>query len=145
MIKIPEDIIEEIAGELEIGAICYYHIKTGELKSLPDPHRFDNIEDELWEEDSNEINENIDDYIEFENITTRMSFEMMSEFASTVKDKSFQSHLFNELQKSKPFSKFKNAIDNSVTYRNKWFEFKEQKFIEWVEKQLEQYNLSEDR
>jgi hypothetical protein len=47
------------------------------------------------------------------------------------------------LNKSKPFRNFKWVIDNSGAYRNQWFEFKKNRYIEYVKEQIEVYNLTQ--
>lgn len=48
------------------------------------------------------------------------------------------------LNRSKPFSNFKWIIDNSGDYRQKWFDFKNQKYIEWVEEKISELNSMEE-
>lgn len=57
---------------------------------------------------------------------------------------SLQEKLINALNRSKPFSNFKWIIDNSGDYRQKWFDFKNQKYIEWVEEKISELNSMEE-
>ncbi len=61
----------------------------------------------------------------------------MEEFTKTVKDRGLQMRLIQAFQKKKPFAHFKNIIDNS-TYRQKWFDFKDEAYIEFAKEWIEE-------
>jgi hypothetical protein len=65
---------------------------------------------------------------------------MMEEFAEGIKDEALRIKLFRNLNHPKPFKHFKIIIDNSGKTREKWFEFRNSKFIELVKEQLDRYN-----
>lgn len=77
-----------------------------------------------------------EDYWEIERMESGDSFNMMSDFIITVENNSLRSKLAQALQKSKPFRNFKFVIDNSGDYRKRWFEFKDRRLFEWVERQI---------
>jgi len=83
------------------------------------------------------LDENCGDYFEFGKMTSHESFEIMTDFAEAVKNKKLQDRLYKALHKSKPFRNFKWEIDNSGEYRQKWFDFKNQRLIEFVKTQIE--------
>lgn len=70
-----------------------------------------------------------------------LQFRIMSDFANSVDNESFKRNLIQSLNMPKPFQNFKISIDNSGTYREKWFTFKDRKLFEWVESQLDEYKL----
>ncbi|PIP55369.1 MAG: hypothetical protein COX07_00320 [Bacteroidetes bacterium CG23_combo_of_CG06-09_8_20_14_all_32_9] len=143
MIKITEQQINDIASDLDCGMRCFYNKQTGEIKSFP---TFDSgyIDEELWEEEQKELDENWSDYLEFENFTSSDSFEIMVDFAKNVDNARLRNKLINSLHKSKPFRNFKWHIDNSGDYRQKWFDFKNNRYIEFVKNQLEQFYKIKD-
>lgn len=61
--------IEEIAELLDCGMKCYYNIKTEEIKSILDADRWMETDDELWENELEEIENNRNDYVEFEGMS----------------------------------------------------------------------------
>ena len=137
--KLTEKQIEEIADDLESGMKCYYNLKSGIIKVIPD---FEGgFDDENWEEETKELDENESDYFEFENVNSHDSFSIMVDFAESVADVSLQDKLMKTLNRSRPFRNFKWEIDNSGAYRQKWFSFKTKRYIEWVKKQIEIFNL----
>ncbi len=142
MIKLTEQQINEIASELEAGMRCFYNKQTGEIKTIPNFDNWLDADKEPWEEDINELDENRIDYIEFEDMSSREFFHIMADFAESVEDVQLRDRLIDSLNRSKPLRNFKWIIDNSGDYREKWFGFKEARYIEWVKNQIEQFNES---
>lgn len=144
MIKLTEQQINEIASELEAGMRCFYNKQTGEVKTIPNFDSLFGADQELWEEDLTELDENRIDYIEFEDMSSRESFQIMMDFAESVEDVQLRDRLIDSLNRSKPFKNFKWIIDNSGDYREKWFEFKSKRYIEWVKDKIEKFNRIEN-
>ena len=140
--QLTEEKIREIAENLDVGLRCFYHLKTGEIEATPDFNQPDwfGQDTEPWQETLDKLDENWGDYFEFEKMTSHESFEVMADFAETVDNKKLQDRLYRALNKSKPFRNFKWEIDNSGEYRQKWFDFKNQRLIEFVKDQIEQHN-----
>lgn len=138
--ELTQEQIKSIAEELQMGMIVYANIETKEIKPLPDFNNNIYAEEEMWEADIKEIEENIDEYLVFENMSTGESFRIMEEFAETVKDRTLQNRLFNSLSRPKPFRHFNDIIDNSGKNRDEWFAFKNSKYTEFVKDQLDRYN-----
>ena len=68
----------------------------------------------------------------------------MADFAENVDSIKLRESLINALNKKHPFQNFKWIIDNSGPYRQKWFDFKNQRLIEWVKDQLEILDFEHD-
>lgn len=144
MIKISKEKIKEIAEELDCGMKCYYNNKTKEIKTIIDFDSHYGADEELWEDVIKELEENRTDYVEIERMSSRESFLVMVDFTDLVDNSALREKLINSLNRSKPFRNFKWIIDNSGDYRQKWFEFKNQKYIEWVEKKISELNSMEE-
>lgn len=64
-------------------------------------------------------------------------------FVDTIDDKIIQAHMIRALNMPKPFRNFKLEINNTAAdYRLKWFEFKAQKYCEWIERYIDGLNES---
>jgi len=135
-----EEEIKSIAEDLDIGMKVYVNIDTNEIKTIIDLDQHYDTDTEVWEEDINEIEENLDKYFQFERMDSRESFQVMEDFVETVKDEELRKKLELGLSLSKPFRNFKDIIDDEVEYREKWFAFKSAKYIEFVKEQLDNYN-----
>ena len=70
-------------------------------------------------------------------MTSGGSFRIMKEFIETVEEKKLKERLLLAIQVQKPFAHFKSEIDNSGSERERWFEFKKQRPIDWVKDQLD--------
>jgi hypothetical protein len=135
--KLTEGQIEEIADNLDCGMRCFYNLKTGEIKTLLNFDSWIGTDEEPWEEESKEIDENWDDYFEFEGFETHESFRIMADFAERIDDPKLQGQLINALNRPKPFRNFKWQIDNSGEYRQQWFDYKKMRYIQWVKEQID--------
>ncbi len=135
--KLIEKQIEEIADNLDCGIRCFYNIKTGEIKTLLNFDNWIGADEESWEDESKEIDENWDDYFEFEGFDSNDSFKIMVDFAEKIDDTRLQNELINALNRPKPFRNFKWQIDNSGKYRQQWFDFKKMRYIEWIKEQID--------
>lgn len=132
--------IEEIAEELECGMLVYVHKETKEIKTIIDFDSHWDVDEELWEDDINEIDENIDMYFQFSPMDSKESFQIMEKFTISVEDKRLKDKLELGLKLSKPFRNFKDIIDDENEYRDKWFEYKSKKYVEFVKENLAYLN-----
>ena len=144
MMTLTEAQINEIAEELECGSKCYVHKKTKELVFVPDTLRNPDIDTDGWIEEIEKIEDNFFDYFEIEPPKSRDSFRIMEEFTETLDDSnSLKNMLYEALSRGKPFRNFKNIIDNSGEYRQKWFAFERQWLKEWVREKIEHMNFDD--
>jgi len=137
---------EKIAGLLIKGLICFYEIDSKKMYSMPDDE--DHFSYDLTPEEEDildEIEENPENYVEFIKMEPHHESLIMEDFADRqVRDKGFQEELFSALAKSKPATSFRFLIDSSKEYKNKWHEFQLSKYMDWVQEQLDSYNIMED-
>jgi hypothetical protein len=144
MIKLTKDQIKEIAEELDSGMRCYINKVTGEIKTVLNFESWQTDDREPWEDVLNELEENWNKYAEIERMESHVSFEIMADFAENVDSRELKDSLINALNRKHPFQNFKWVVDNSGPYRQKWFDFKNQRLIEWVENKLDEINSIED-
>lgn len=143
-IILSEEQIREIADTLSAGLRCYYHLPTGEIEMIPDSIDGGVGEEEMepWKEIIDKLDENPDDYYEFDTMSTGESFEIMTDFANSVDDIDLQNRLLRILSRPKPFRNFKYEIDDSGEYRQRWFDHRLSRIMEYVKDQIEAYNSS---
>ena len=134
--------INEIAENLDCGLRCFFNLKTREIKTVLNLDSWQSADEELWEDALKEIEDNSSDYFEFEGMSSRDSFNSMVDFIDTIDNLRLQERLTRALNKSKLFRNFKWEIDNSGDYRQKWFDYKKVRFIEWVKAQIEDFNTA---
>ncbi|RQW78583.1 MAG: hypothetical protein EHM79_21380 [Geobacter sp.] len=144
MKSLTNDQITEIAEQLDCGMRCYINKETGEIKTVLNFESWQTDDREPWEDVLNELDENWDKYVEIERMESYESFEIMADFAENVDSRELRDSLINALNKKHPFQNFKWIVDNSGLYRQKWFDFKKQRLIEWVEEKLDEINSLEE-
>lgn len=144
MIKLTKDQIKEIAEQLDCGFKCYVNKETGTIQSVINFDKWLGGDEDPWAEVTKELEENWDKYIEVDGMESKDSFNVMADFAENVDSVELRESLIKALNRKHPFQNFKWVIDNSGPYRQKWFDFKNQRYIEWVEDQLESFNFPND-
>lgn len=143
-VNISPETIKEIAEELDMGMKCFYHIPTGELESFPDELKgHAGMDDELWEDTINKIDENFHEYIRFEGMESDESFGIMEDFVAEIADERIRQRFEDAIGYRKPFQNFKHLLLSYPDLREQWFAYKNQRFIEFVKEQAEAYNRSQ--
>jgi hypothetical protein len=141
MITLSKDQIKKIADFLDSGLKCYYNKITHEIKEILD---FDSTgaDTEGWEDLIEELDEHFENYVEFEKMSSHESFKVMVDFTNeVVDDETFRKRLIWALNRPHSYRNFKNEIDfQGGEYRQKWFKFKGEKYIEYVERQILELN-----
>ena len=142
MVNITNDKIKEISQNLYAGMRSFYNKETGDIKILPDNQSDMYLDQDTWADDIEEIDSEFKKYIVFEVMPSFESFKIMEGFIEEIDNKKLQNRLINALNRSKPFRNFKYEIDNSGEYRQMWFDFKGQKYFEWVKDQVDAMNFT---
>jgi hypothetical protein len=140
MIKLSEQQINEIASILDCGLTCFIDRKTGQVKNVLNAENFEISEDGSWENALRDSGKTSYNYLEISPMPPRDAFLVMEDFVETVGNMDLRTKLSNSLNKKHPFKNFKWEIDRSGDYRQKWFDFKEIKYIEWVKNYLDKFN-----
>ena len=142
MESLTKEQIKEIAEQLDCGFRCYWHKQNGELVFVPDTMRYPDMDIDAWSDEMEKLDNDIEEYREIENLESRDSFEIMAGFIETLSDANkLKDRLAGTLSEKKPFSQFKFTIDRSGDFRQKWFDFKNRKMQEWVEKRFDEFLL----
>jgi hypothetical protein len=131
-----EEQINELADNLDFGLRCFVHKDKKTIVTTPDTINNPDSDSESWDEANEEIENNFDSYVEIEKMDSHELFRLMEKFIDMVDNAPLRDKLEEALRRPKPFANFKFDIDNSGSYRQKWFDFKKQQMIEWVQEQV---------
>jgi hypothetical protein len=131
-----EEQINELADNLDFGLRCFVHKDKKTIVTTPDTINNPDSDSESWDEANEEIENNFDSYVEIEKMDSHELFRLMEKFIDMVDNAPLRDKLEEALRRQKPFANFKFDIDNSGSYRQKWFDFKKQQMIEWVQEQV---------
>ncbi len=130
-------LLKEITEQLDCGQKAFIHKQTLQTIFVPDTENNIYADDTFFEEELEELENNFEYYYRIERMTSSESFRVMENFIiECVGNKALQNKLINALNKKNPFREFKFIIDNSGDYRQKWFDYKDEKYLSFVEKQF---------
>lgn len=140
--KLSKEQIKGIAEELDAGMKVFINKENLEIKSVLD---WDNLMDDtgFWENELETIYNEWSDFIILEKLESREAFQIMEEFIDEVDDELMKNNLLKILDRKSPFANFKMEVETSE-YRQKWFDFKLQKYIEYLKNRLELEGLPFD-
>jgi hypothetical protein len=135
--NLKQNIIKNIAQELDCGFNCYYNFRTNEIVTTPS---FSHIADEddfkeAFRDDLEKVKKCKADFVKIEALQSFQSFKIMELFVEQLPNKKLQAELESVLTNKKPFQNFKNRIDNS-DYRKTWFDFKQNELENFVKNKL---------
>jgi len=113
----------------------YIDLFEGEVVS-PD------VSDDIGEEDV----ENDDRYCHIEPITSEEGYEIMQDFAAAEESDEIRNHLFDALERKKPFLNFKEALTDYPDTEKTFYEYKNNRLKEILKKRLAEcgYELEEE-
>lgn len=132
-----QNVIREIAQQLDCGNDCYYNMRSNEIISIPNFSQIFDEEEfkEAFQADLKRVKKQRADLIKFEVLESFESFKIMERFVEQLPDQKLQSKLESVLSDKKPFQNFKYLIDHS-DFRQKWFDFKQNELEKIVGIQL---------
>lgn len=136
-----QNIIKNIAQELDSGFDCYYNPKTDEIIAIPNFSEFWDEENfkEAFSESLEKVEKQKTYFLKFKTLESFESFKIMELFVEQLPDKNLKLEFENILANRKPFQNFKHKVDCS-DFRQNWFDFKQQEIEKKVQKELEGKN-----
>ena len=134
--EISREILNDIADSMEAGFKCFIHRDSLEEVTHINPDQSPDMDLEDWEEEIDKIRKDKEKFIEIESIASSDSFRIMAEFAESLENSATKIRLLTALEGHKPFANFKYQIDNAGEYRELWFAFKRNEYIELIQDQL---------
>jgi hypothetical protein len=109
---ISDDILKDLADNLETGFRSYVHRDTHEIVSVPDPDRFFDIDMEVWKESYDRIKKQRKEFLVIEIMDTSSSFRMMRDFVYSLEDGKTKERLTQAIEGYKPFANFNQSFIN---------------------------------
>ncbi len=145
MDKPDQNIINEIAQQLDCGNECYFNPSTKELICIPNANLMatgdEDYYKEVFKDDLEKVKSQKKELIKFEVLESFESYKIMEDFKNQVKDDKFKEKLSQALNRRKPFQNFKYLVDISE-YREDWFEFKQKELEKIVVETMNRNNAS---
>ncbi len=137
MDDLKQNIIKNIAQELDCGFDSYFNVKTNEIIAIPGISYVSDQDDfkKAFEEDFKRIENNKTDFIKFDALENFESFKIMELFVQQLADQNLKAELGKVLENKRPFQNFKSKVDQS-NFRQNWFDFKQKEIEKKVETEL---------
>jgi hypothetical protein len=133
--KLSEKEIKQLAEELDCGLEIHINLDDNTIKALPNDDDLENYDDDnLWANDIAEI-EAWENSIKLEPLESWVSYKFMEDFIETLSDHQMQAKLEIALGKRRPFAHFKAIVENSE-YRQLWFEYHNERYLQAIIKNL---------
>src|ERR1043165_6790394 len=105
-LKLTVEMTKEIVGELQMGMLCFYNVRTSELVCYPDSDKFSDDMD-AWEEDMEKVERNEADYVQFDAMDSHESYRLMKRFVDEMPKGMVRERFAEVLEQRKPFMQFK--------------------------------------
>ena len=140
MITLTKKFVNDIAQNLQCGLDSYINKETGEFRVMPNDDIMDYNDDEELVEEYKQIQADIDSYYVIRRPRSSFDYDIMESFATDhVEDQNLREKLLDALQNRKPFRNFKAIVDYAGDYREQWFAYRQQRYMEYVEETMRDY------
>ena len=136
MIPLEQTQLKDIVEQQLMGMVCYVHQRTGQLVTFPDPDRFAEFDDQEWAAEIEAVKTDPEAYWKVVRMSNQEEFQLLETFANCETAEPLSSQLRTILSQAKPFRQFKEAVDRSSIYRQAWYRFREQGWLNWLAHQL---------
>ena len=132
--RLTQNQITDMAQDLEAGMKIFINRKDLEIRTILD---WDEMygDTEIWDDEMDKIEHEWTDYVVIEKLESRDAFKIMARFIGEIDDRPLAEALSNVLERKSPFANFKAIVERS-DYREKWFEFKNQSYANYVRDML---------
>lgn len=135
--KVPKEILDQIADNLESGLKSFLHKETFEVISFPDEDSFPGMDSELWQEEFDKLeNDESGNFFEIKKMESSESYKVMEDFVYSIDDSQVKAKLIQAIEGYKPFANFKHQLLNAGEYRKLWFQYSRERLVEFVRDQL---------
>jgi hypothetical protein len=127
--------VKDIAGDLQVGMKVFINPDTLEYKSIPDMEDQGFLNDDVWDEALEVIENEWDSFVLIEKMSSREAFGIMEDFIEEIDDKAYRQELSKILGRRSPFANFKAEVESS-DFRQAWFDFRDQRYLDYVKRHL---------
>ncbi len=120
-------LLEEIADLLDEGFVVFVHRRTFESLSYPDAARWGEMKSlDGYEAVRGRLESEADAFVEVGSLPSKVSFNIMEDFALQLEDVRLRERLLSALHSRKPFRYFRQAVEESPE-ADAWLNFKRER------------------
>jgi hypothetical protein len=126
-----EEFVFAMEGGMSEMSRWFLDTQTGEVFPLMEEQDdYDELCDQI---DAAEVGR----YLEIDRIESHEGFEVMEDFAASIRQPRTRERLLEALARKKPFRRFKDAVDSDPHLRERWFAFRDEAYAELANDWLE--------
>lgn len=128
--------LNEAATAIRRGMEVYVHREHGRMLIADDPERNVRADPEVFEAIMQDVSTDPDAYIHIERMPTPQAIDVMKAFTDRVRNQELWQALTYALKRPRPFQTFKGELNKFPKNYEKWREFRQIKYREYVSKAL---------
>lgn len=128
--------INEAATAIRRGMEVYVHREHGRMLIADDPERNVRADPEVFEAIMQDVSTDPDAYVHIERMPTSQAIEVMKGFTDRVRNQELWQALSYALKRPRPFQTFKAELNKFPKNYDKWREFRQKKYQDYVVKAL---------
>ncbi len=132
MIQLNDHDLNEAATAIRRGMEVYVHRDHGRMLIADDPERNVRADPEVFEAVMQDINADPDAYVHIERLPAQDAIKIMAAFTDRVRNQELWQALTYALKRPNPFQNFKAELDRFPKNYEKWRQFRQEKYTEYV-------------
>jgi hypothetical protein len=136
MAQISDAEINEAATAIRRGMEVYIHREHGRMLVADDPERNVRADPEIFEAIMQDVSTDPDAYIHIERMPAADAIKVMKDFTDRVRNQELWQALSYALKRPRPFYTFKGELNKFPKNYEKWREFRQVRYREYVSKAL---------
>ncbi|MFT7121643.1 MAG: hypothetical protein ACJAZ9_001825 [Neolewinella sp.] len=134
MPQLSDSELNEAATAIRRGMEVYVHREHGRMMIADDPERNVRADPEVFEAIMQDVSNDPDAYIHIERMPTADALSLMKAFTDRVRNQELWQALSYALKRPRPFQTFKGELNKFPKNYDKWREFRQVKYREYVAK-----------
>jgi|GEM_PF-1676274 len=136
MAQLSESEINEAATAVRRGMEVYVHREHGRMLVADDPERNVRADPEIFEAIMQDVSNDPDAYIHIERMEAAVAIELMKDFTDRVRNQELWQALSYALKRPRPFQTFKAELEKFPKNYDKWRDYRQVRYREYVVKAL---------
>lgn len=137
MIQLSEQDLFEAATAIRRGKEVYVNRNHGRMLIADDPERNVRADPEVFEAVMQDVSTDPDAYVHIERMSATEAIKIMSAFTDRVRNQELWQALTYAIKRPNPFQNFKAELNRFPKNYERWRQFRQQKYTEYVRQTLE--------
>jgi len=137
MIQLTEQDLFEAATAIRRGKEVYVNRNHGRMLIADDPERNVRADPEVFEAVMQDVSTDPDAYVHIERMSAPEAIKIMAAFTDRVRNQELWQALSYAIKRPNPFQNFKAELNRFPKNYERWRQFRQKKYSEYVKETLE--------